>query len=150
MPVSEIDFYAEIDSIHQSATARILMRYVESGNLSQIANDASAPMRLSAFEFSKFENLRARIRVGHADRPHTASKGGKQEIAYKNRAFQLIGKSHDESMVRPALSQSLSVFHLYCIWARPRASAPRDICFFLCEVHVAFFVASSLFFFRRP
>jgi hypothetical protein len=149
MPVSEIDFYAEIDSIHQSATARILMRYVESGNLSQIANDASAPMRLSEFEFSKFENLRARIRVGNADRPRTASKGGKREMAYKHRAFQLIRKSHDESMVRAALSKSLSMFHLHCRWSRPRASAPRDICFFLYEVQMPFFVASSIFF-RRP
>ena len=67
MCVSEIemDFYAETDSIHLSASAGILMRYVQFGNLSPIANDVALLMRLSSFAFSKFENLRARNGAAH-------------------------------------------------------------------------------------
>jgi len=61
----EIDFDAETDSIHLSASAGILMRYVQFGNLSPIANDVVLLMRLSSFAFSNFENLRARNRAGH-------------------------------------------------------------------------------------
>jgi hypothetical protein len=60
----EIDFFAETDSIHLSASAGILMRYVQFGNVSPIANDVALLMRLSSFAFSKFENLRTRNRAG--------------------------------------------------------------------------------------
>jgi hypothetical protein len=117
MSVSEIEinFYAEIDFIRLSASAGILMRYVQFGNVSPIANDVALLMRLSSFAFSKIENLRARNRAGHWRETAQASKSGKQEIACKNRAFRPMRESKCESIRRALLSKTLKGFHLHYI-----------------------------------
>jgi hypothetical protein len=146
----EVNFYAEIDSIHLSASAGILMRYVQFGNVSPIANDVALLMRLSSFPFSKFENLRARNRAGQWRETAQASKSGKHEIAGKNSAFRPMRESNRESIRRAPLSKTLSAFHLHCIWSRPRASALRDdLSFPLQSAHAVFFHCVGEFFLSR-
>jgi hypothetical protein len=59
-------------------------------------------------------------------------------------------KSNRESIRRGPLSKTLSGFHLYCIWSRPRASALRDNLFLsLPSAHAVFFIVSANFFFPR-
>ena len=145
----KINFYAEIDSIHLSASASIVMRYVEFGNVSPIANDVALLMRLSSFAFSKFENLRTRNRAGQWRETTHASKSGKQEIRGKNRAFRPMRESNRDSIRRALLSKTLSGFHLHYIWSRPRASALRDnLSFSLPSAHAVFLMCRRIFFSR--
>jgi hypothetical protein len=145
----EIDFFAETDSIHLSASAGILMRYVQFGNVSPIANDVALLMRLNSFAFSKFENLRTRNRAGQWRETAQASKSGKHEITGKNRAFRPMRESNRELIRRAPLSKTLSAFHLHCIWSQPRASALRDnLSFSLPSAHAVFYCVGEIFFCR--
>jgi hypothetical protein len=72
----EIDFSAEIDSIHLSASAAILMRYVQFGNLSPIANDvasADAIKLIRVFEIRKSARPKS-SRTGEKPRRHRRAK----------------------------------------------------------------------------